>query len=137
MIIKTNVTKVNSNIQTAQILYKILLNEDRIDRDKEHFWAVGLDTINFIKYIELVALGVSTGVIVHPRETFRTAVMQGVNKIIVAHNHPSGSVEPSGEDIQITNTLKEAGKILNIPLVDHLIIGNTGKIFSIFADKQV
>ena len=71
----------------------------------------------------VVTLGLLNSSMVHPRETFREAVRDGAASVIVAHNHPSGDPTPSKEDIDVTRRLVEAGKLLGIPVVDHLILG--------------
>ena len=81
----------------ASIIQAILKREDVIDQDKEHFWTIGLDTANRIKYIELVTLGILNSKLIHPREVFRLAVMQGVAAVILAHNHPSGNLKRQKE----------------------------------------
>lgn len=104
----------------------LLLAEDKIDRDKEHFWVFHLDNRNRIKLIDLVSLGILNSSIVHPRETFRRAVIEGSAQIIIAHNHPSGEATPSEDDLTVTKRLVKAGEILGIELIDHLIITLTG-----------
>jgi len=106
----------------TDIMQAILEREDEIDKDKEHFWSIGLDTRNKIKYIELVSLGTLNASLIHPRETFRLAVMKSVASIIVCHNHPSGELTPSEDDLAITQRLIKSGEILSINLIDHLII---------------
>ncbi|QTA38841.1 DNA repair protein RadC [Thermosipho ferrireducens] len=71
-----------------------------------------------------VTLGTVTSSLVHPREIFREAIRSGAVSIIMVHNHPSGEVSPSSEDIKATQKIKEAGKIIDIELVDHIIVGN-------------
>lgn len=115
-------TSLTSPEKTAEILQKVLKNEDIIDQDKEHFWVIGIDSHNVIKYLELVSLGILNENLVHPREVFRLAIMKGVASIIVAHNHPSDVVEPSEADLTITERLKKVGEILGIEIVDHIII---------------
>lgn len=105
----------------AKILQDILKTEDSIDREKEHFYTICLDNRNTIKLIELVSLGTLTSALIHPRETYRRAISVGASKIMVAHNHPSGIVEPSEEDLMITQRLKKAGNIIDIELLDHII----------------
>lgn len=78
----------------------------------------------------LVSQGSLDATVVHPREVFQRALMVNAHSIIVAHNHPSGEVLPSHNDINLTKTLKDAGEIMNIDLVDHLIIGEDGKFYS-------
>jgi len=119
------VTKVKGADQIARVLVSVLACESEVDRDKEHFWAVGLTTANSIKYVEVVTLGLLDQSLVHPREVFRFAIMQGVAKIIVGHNHPGGSTLPSLEDESVTDCLVKAGKLLGVPVLDHLIIGNS------------
>jgi DNA repair protein RadC len=77
-----------------------------------------------VKYIDLTSLGTLNASLVHPREVFRLAVMQGIASVILGHNHPSGSTEPSEEDLRITRRLVEAGKILGIEILDHVIIAD-------------
>lgn len=120
--IKSKNIKVTSSQDMATILQDILKAENEIDRDKEHFWVIGLTTKSHIKYIELVSLGVLNASLVHPREVFRYAIIQAVAGIIVGHNHPGGDPEPSDNDVHVTDTLKEAGKIIGIPVIDHIII---------------
>lgn len=117
-------TKVSSSKEIAGIMQKILSNEDEIDRKKEHFWTVGLNSNNVIKYIELVSLGILNQALVHPRETFRLAVMKAAAQIVVIHNHPSGDFRPSEADRIITGKLTKAGKILDVKVLDHIIIAN-------------
>ncbi|MDA8239576.1 MAG: hypothetical protein M0Z67_04290 [Nitrospiraceae bacterium] len=127
MIIKENTgEKVSSAADVLQVLSAMLATESEIDREKEHFWVLGLNTKNAIKFVDLVSLGTLTASLIHPRETFRLAVHRGVASIIVAHNHPSGDTAPSREDIAITERLRDAGEILGIKLLDHVIIGNEG-----------
>ncbi len=106
----------------AKILQKILLAEDENDQKKEHFWSVGLSARNSIEYLELVSLGTLNANMIHPRELFRLAILKSVASIIVLHNHPSGALEPSAEDLGVTRRLEEAGRILGIRVIDHIII---------------
>lgn len=94
---------------------------------QEAFVVVLLDTKNrMIGGPRVATLGLLNSSQVHPRETFREAVRDGAASVIVAHNHPSGDPTPSKEDIDITRRLVEAGKILGVPVVDHLILGRAG-----------
>ena len=104
------------------IIMAVLAAEDEIDRDKEHFYAVGLDGRHRIKYVELVTLGLLDQAHVHPREVFRRAIMSACSAIIVAHNHPSEQTEPSREDIEVTQRLKTVGEIIGIDVLDHVIV---------------
>jgi DNA repair protein RadC len=116
-----------------KILRQILHAEEKTDQDKEHFWTVGLEINHVIKYIELVSLGSAEKSVAEPREVFRIAVMRNVPRIILAHNHPSGSLKPSSEDLRVSKTLSQSGRILGIEVLDHLII--TQRSFLSFADK--
>ena len=122
-----DLTKIVSSPKAIWNITKdLLLAEDKIDQDKEHFWVFHLDNRNRIKLIDLVSLGILNSSIVHPRETFRRAVIEGSAQIIIAHNHPSGEATPSEDDLTVTKRLIKAGEILGIELIDHLIITLTG-----------
>ena len=94
------------------------------DSDREQFLTICMSIKNEVLSIETTSVGTLTANLVHPREVFKTAILQNAAGIIVAHNHPSGETTPSEEDIKITKTLFEASKIIDIPLLDHLIVGN-------------
>ena len=96
---------------------------------KENFRGLFLNSKNYIIHDEIVSIGHLTASLVHPREVFRSAFEYSAAGIIVLHNHPSGDPEPSDNDKKITKKLVEAGKILNIPVLDHIIIGDE-KYFS-------
>ena len=116
--------KISFPFDIVMLLKRILKRDSKFTRDQEHFWVIGLDGANQVKYVDLVSLGLVNRSLVHPREVFRLAVHEGISSVILAHNHPSGSVEPSQDDIAITRQLKEAGKIVGIAVLDHVIIGN-------------
>lgn len=94
------------------------------DREQERLVAVFLDTKNAVIKHKTVFVGGLNSSIVHPREIFREAVKLSSASIIVAHNHPSGDTSPSREDISVTRRLVEAGKIMGIEILDHIIIGD-------------
>ena len=106
----------------AKIMQKILANEEENDRKKEHLWSIGVDAHTKIQYVELVALGTLNACLVHPREVFRLAIKKAVAAVFIAHNHPSGNAMPSAEDKAVTKRLKDAGNLIGIEVVDHLII---------------
>ena len=91
---------------------------------EENLWLITLDIKNNITGIFTVSIGSLNSSIVHPREIFKRAVLQNAASIIICHNHPSGDPVPSKEDINITKRIYEAGKILGIELLDHVIIGD-------------
>jgi len=121
----------------AAIMMAILAAEPEIEQEKEHFWCIGLDVKNRIKYIDLVSLGTLTSSLIHPRETFRMAIMQGCASIVVAHNHPSGDTTPSRDDIAVTDRLCSAGEILGVKMLDHIIIGNEGGYYSMLEHGHI
>ncbi|KAB2918267.1 MAG: hypothetical protein F9K23_03745 [Bacteroidetes bacterium] len=104
----------------------VLKRENRLGRQKEHFWVIGLTPTLVISFIELVALGSLNKAGVEPLDVFHLASSKNIRKIILVHNHPSGNLTPSGEDINLTNNLKMGAKYLNIEILDHLIISETG-----------
>jgi DNA repair protein RadC len=101
----------------AKIVTDYLLGTDR-----EHFVGLYLSSTNCLITIHTVSVGTLNASLVHPREVFKLACMVNAASVIVSHNHPSEDIEPSREDIRITKQLVEAGKILDIPLYDHLIV---------------
>lgn len=102
---------------------------DPIDRDKERFYSIGLNGGNGIKWIDEVSVGTLNASLVHPREVFKRAVNSGMASLIIAHNHPSSECDPSAEDRAVTMQLCEAGRILGIPIIDHVIFSQE-KMFS-------
>ncbi len=90
---------------------------------REHFYAVLLDSKNSVLRSHAVHIGTVSMSIVGPREVFREAIREGAAALIVAHNHPSGDPTPSPEDLEVTKRLAEIGAMLDIPLLDHVIIG--------------
>lgn len=92
--------------------------------DREMFVVVALDVKNQPTAIQTISIGTLSASLVHPREVYKMAILSNSASIIVAHNHPSGNSYPSNEDKVITSRLKEAGKLIGINLLDHLIIGS-------------
>jgi len=93
------------------------------DLDREQFWVLLLDTKNRVIGANQVAVGTLDACLVHPREVFKAAVAASAASIIVLHNHPSGDPSPSREDRELTRRLAEAGRVLGIPVLDHVVIG--------------
>lgn len=100
----------------------------------EHFLVISLNGANNATKLHVVSKGILNKTIVHPREVFRQAIKDNANHIILVHNHPSGELSPSDEDIAITKRLSEAGKLLGIEVLDHLIISKKG--FDSFTESQ-
>ena len=101
-----------------------MIREQLEGLDREQFIVACLNTKNEPTNISVVAVGTLNKAIVHPREVFKTAILSNAANVIAFHNHPSGNAEPSQQDIQLTNRLYEAGELLGIKLLDHLIIGD-------------
>ena len=104
------------------VMKEILLRESKIDRNKEHLWVVSLSISNQLLLIELIALGSVRDVQIEPMEIFSFALQKRAVKIIIVHNHPSGSLKPSQRDIEMTDKIQAIGDFLRVPLIDHLII---------------
>ena len=101
-------------------LIRYFLNE----RDREVFLVIALDTKNQPSAVNICSVGTVNSAIVHPREVFKMAILANATNIIIAHNHPSGIATPSSNDIKITKRLRDAGSILGIDILDHVIIGS-------------
>ena len=100
--------------------------KDYQDKQQEYFLTIYLDGANHICETRVITIGTLNRSLVHPREVFAPAIESRCASIIVAHNHPSGICEPSDEDLQITNRLKDSGKLLGIEVLDHVILSKNG-----------
>jgi len=100
-----------------------LLRPHLADKQKEHFMALLLDNRHQLIRLSPIAIGSLSATLVHPREVFKEAIAASAAAVIVAHNHPSGDPTPSQQDVQLTQRLVEAGRVLGIEILDHLIIG--------------
>jgi DNA repair protein RadC len=98
------------------------------DAKKEQLILLTLDNEHSVISVSFVSIGIVNRTIVHPREVFCRAIDDKATAIIVCHNHPSGKLKPSKEDIKITSQLSQAGEIIAIPLLDHIIFSHTGYI---------
>jgi DNA repair protein RadC len=121
-----------SKISSSKAAYEFMY-ESLVDLSHEEFWVIYLNRANIVIRKERTTSGGITGTIVDGRLIFKIAVECLACGIILVHNHPSGSKDPSQADKQLTNKLREAGKLLDIPVLDHLIFTDTG-YFS-FADE--
>jgi DNA repair protein RadC len=99
------------------------------DRKQEHFLAITINGANEVQAVRVISIGLIDRSPVHPREVFADAVAERASGIIVAHNHPAGGVEPSEADVDITRQLRDAGRIVGIELLDHIIF-NKNTYFS-------
>lgn len=122
---KVSERKKYNAVTSPSVLFDIIKNKIQ-NFSKEHFFVISLDTRNNYIGIDEISIGTLTASLVHPRETFESAIRRHAAHIIIAHNHPSGETEPSEDDLKITRRLVEAGKIMGIEVLDHLIITNTG-----------
>jgi DNA repair protein RadC len=114
--------KILNSDDVYSIMQQVLLRENKIDRNKEHFWIIGMAQSNKILYIELISMGTVTSTLVEPMEVFSIALQKRTVKIILVHNHPSGELMPSEADKDVTDRLLQVGLFLNVPILDHLII---------------
>lgn len=122
-----------TNPETAsRIIREVFEIEERAE---EIFIMITLDIKNKVTGLFLVSQGTLNESSVHPREVFKRAILNNAASILIAHNHPSGDLTPSKPDIAITERLKEAGDILGIKLIDHLILGHSSHIS--FKEKEL
>lgn len=105
------------------------------EKKKEYFLILSLDSRNNLIKISEISIGSLNANIVHPREVFKEAIQASAASVILVHNHPSGDTEPSEDDLETTKRIQEAGKIMGIDVLDHIIITKT-KIFS-FKEKKL
>jgi DNA repair protein RadC len=100
------------------------LSQDLMWQSQERFAILLLDVKNRLLGTKIISIGTATETLASPREIFREVIRQGATRAIVAHNHPSGSLEPSDQDIELTRQLLAGAQLLDISLLDHLILGN-------------
>lgn len=124
-------SKIKSPKEIASIFIPLLKDEP-----KEKFLVVSLNSANKIIKYDIISEGILNSSLVHPREVFKTAIENLAASIILAHNHPSGNSEPSPDDISVTKKIYEAGKILDIKVVDHVIIAGDN-YFSMAENKFI
>jgi DNA repair protein RadC len=128
-----NLSKQNGKvIRTAKDVYDYC-HPKLNGKDKEYFMILHLNTKNKVIKDEIVSVGTLNSSIIHPREVFKSAIKESANSVILVHNHPSGDVQPSREDVQITERLFKAGELLSIKVLDHVIVGSEG--FYSFKDQ--
>lgn len=112
-------------LDSPREVWRLLLPEMALLR-REEFRVLILNNKNRLLKKSIVSVGTVSEAVIHPREIFRDAIREAASSVIVAHNHPSGVLTPSREDITATTRLREAGKIIGIEVLDHVIIGDTG-----------
>lgn len=103
---------------------------DEARADRECFWVVHLNTNHHVIERDLVSVGTVRAALVHPREVFKKAILNGACGIITVHNHPSGSLTPSPEDLEIWRRLDQTGEVIGIKVFDHVIVTPCGGFYS-------
>ncbi|MHC1636539.1 MAG: hypothetical protein QIT36_gp060 [Methanophagales virus GBV301] len=120
-------------LNSPEKIYRFMQSEAKIDR--ECVWVLHLNTRLKLIEKELVSMGTIDTALVHPREVFKKAILNGSSSIIVIHNHPSGNPTPTEEDERIAKKLKQSGEILGIPLEDFIVISSKG--YTSFAEEGI
>lgn len=118
--------RINSPLDAYEILKSFL-----VDADRENFYAIYLNTKNEPVAIHPVSVGSLNASLVHPREVYKAAILVNAASVILSHNHPSGDPTPSREDIEVSKRLKEAGLIIGIEVIDHIILGMGTNYYSL------
>lgn len=111
-------------VTSPDILYEQIKHKI-VNYYKEHFLVCSLDSRNNLIAVDEISVGTLTSSLVHPREAFEVAIKRHAAHIIIAHNHPSGETDPSEDDLKVTRRLVDAGKVMGIAVLDHLIITQT------------
>lgn len=119
-------------ISSSQDIYQ-LIKPELMDLQKEEFWIILLNRANRLIRKEQISSGGISGTVADPKIIFKAALDQYASSIILVHNHPSGNLKPSQADINLTKKMKEAGKLLEIPVLDHIIFSDEGYLS--FADE--
>lgn len=123
-----DVIKITSSKDAFEVLLPVFA-----DLNHEEFWILILNQANYVISKQLISKGGLAGTVADPKIIFKTALEHNAANIILAHNHPSGNLKPSAEDIRITKKMVEAGKMLDLCVLDHLIV--TNKLFYSFGDE--
>jgi len=105
--------------------------------DRETFVVICMDIKLRVICQHIVSIGTNSHAIVNPSDVFKAAILSNAVSIIIVHNHPSGNPEPSSNDLKMTKALYLSGKILGIPLTEHLIIGSGGQYYSLYEHNQL
>ena len=112
-------------ISSPQAVYDVM-KEDVKGLAQEKFWVLGVNYKNQIHLKQLISVGTVNESIIHPREVFKGMVVANASAIILVHNHPSGVLDPSDDDITVSKRLIDAGVLMGIPVLDHVIVSDTG-----------
>jgi DNA repair protein RadC len=117
--LRTYARTVANAADAARVLREFLEGADR-----EHFVVMTLDTKHIVTGLHVVSIGTLSATAVHPREVFKVALLANAAAVILGHNHPSGDPTPSAEDVDLTRRLVEAGRLVGIEVLDHVIVGD-------------
>lgn len=109
-------------MNSAEAIWRHLRTEAR-GQARECFWSLMLDGKHRLIDVVVISMGTLTTSLVHPREVFRPAILNAAAAIVIAHNHPSGNPEPSQEDFDVTRRLLEVARLVGIPILDHVVLG--------------
>ncbi len=121
---KRYIIKHNIKVAEAKDIYTLL--HEYKNKQQEYFITITLDGANHVIEKRVISIGTINQSLVHPREVFSSALLDRATSIILAHNHPSGVLQPSVEDINITKRLRDSAKLLGIELLDHIILSKNG-----------
>lgn len=117
--IKLNETNINNDYMAGEVFKREIGRKDR-----EFFAVLCLDSKGFPNHFNIAHIGTLNETLIHPREVFKVAIISNASSIIIGHNHPSGQLAPSEQDISITSQLVNVGSILGIPVLDHIIVNS-------------
>ncbi|NMW21793.1 MAG: DNA repair protein RadC [Chlorobiaceae bacterium] len=120
----------HNKIIGAKMVYDLLQAIGLHEKAQEEFYSFYLNTKNRVIGMEMISRGTLNATLIHPREVFKGALLANAHAVILAHNHPSGDVEPSNADKNVTTMLVDAGNLLDVKVLDHVIIGSKGGYFS-------
>lgn len=123
---KLKKTKIEARQDVHEIMRLLLRREQKIDRNREHLWVLGLAADHTLLLIELVSMGSVSRTIAEPMEIYSLALQKRSVKIILVHNHPSGLLKPSAADKDMTDRMIQCGRLLHVPVEDHIIISEKG-----------
>lgn len=130
-LVKDGELKLNlDRLVSANSIVKLLLYLGFHEKPCEEYHIIYLDCENQITGIEMISMGTVNHAIIHPRDVFKGALQANARSIIIAHSHPSGNAEPGMIDKDVTQRLQSASVMLQIPILDHVIIGSSGAHFS-------
>ena len=137
-LIKRSLKINDSSLPTVHSIKDVLLQVSYLrEKTREHLMAIYLNARNELLFRKHVFTGTLNASLIHPREIFNEALKQNAASVILAHNHPSGDAEPSQDDLEITKRLIEAGKIIGIDVLDHIIITKNKSPFSFKENKMI